>query len=713
MNRSVDDPSLYLNREASWLAFNRRVLEEANDERNPVLERVKFLAITASNLDEFFEVRVAGLLQRIEDGFIDSGPDALSAQQERDLIAKETHEFVQEQYACWNKKLLPAMARENIRVLHLNELDSDQEAFIDAYCQKEVDPILTPVTVDPAHPFPRVLNKALCIGLLLKRKRRATGTYIGVITVPRVLPRLLRLPSKSGIHYIFLADLLTYNAPRMYRGYDIVSVASFRVTRNSNLYVEEEESRNLLESVRTELHRRRKGDAVRLEIDADAHPEIAERLQQNFELENWQVFRTEGPVNLSRLFNFYEVTERPDLKYKPFLSRELRLPPSSSNIFDELRKRDILLHHPYDSFEAVVDFIESAAQDPNVISLKQTIYRTSQNSPIVQSLIAAAAEKEVIVVLELKARFDEATNIQWARSMEDAGVQVYHGLVGLKTHCKLALLVRHDPDGVTRSYVHIGTGNYNSTTSRFYTDVSLLTASPEITSAVHSVFHYLTAHAEAHTYAPVAISPVDLATNTLAQIQRETEHAKAGRSARIIAKMNALLDKNVIQALYRASQAGVKIELIVRGMCSLRPGVPGISENIVVRSIVGRLLEHSRIFYFENGGQEEIYISSADWMPRNLYERVEVLCPIFDVGLKQRAKDEILCAYLADNVKARFLDRNGSYSHLRRRKGQPSFSAQDFLIALAEGSATVGDIPEPTTLLPKVERGRKKILVNR
>jgi polyphosphate kinase len=711
MNRSVDDPSLYINRETSWLAFNRRVLEEANDERNPLLERVKFLAITASNLDEFFEVRVAGLLQRIEDGFIDSGPDALTAQQERDLIAKETHEFVQEQYACWNKKLLPAMARENIRVLHLNELDPDQEAFIDAYCQKELDPLLTPVTVDPAHPFPRVLNKALCIGLLLKRKRRASGTYIGVITVPRVLPRLLRLPSKSGIHYIFLADLLTYNAPRMYRGYDIVSVASFRVTRNSNLYVEEEESRNLLESVRTELHRRRKGDAVRLEINADAHPEIAERLQQNFELENWQVFRTEGPVNLSRLYNFYEATERPELKYKPFLSRELRLPVTSSTIFDELRKRDILLHHPYDSFDAVVDFIESAAQDPNVISLKQTIYRTSQDSPIGQSLIAAAAEKEVIVVLELKARFDEATNIQWARSMEDAGVQVYHGVVGLKTHCKLALLVRHDPDGVTRRYVHIGTGNYNSTTSRFYTDVSLLTSSPQVTAAVHSVFHYLTAHAEAQTYQPIAISPVDLATNTLALILRETEHAKAGRRARIIAKMNALLDKNVIQALYRASQAGVKIELIVRGMCSLRPGVSGISENITVRSIVGRLLEHSRIFYFENGGEEEIYISSADWMPRNLYERVEVLCPIIDVGLKQRVKDEILAAYLADNVKARFLDRNGHFSHLRRQKGQANFSAQDFLIALAEGSTNLGEIPESASLLPKVERMRKKHVV--
>src|SRR5229473_1882180 len=520
MSRSVEDPSLYINREASWLAFNRRVLEEARDERNPVLERVKFLAITASNLDEFFEVRVAGLLQRIEDGFVDSGPDALTAQQERELIATETHNFVGEQYSCWNQQLLPALAKDDIRVLQLNELDSEQFAFMESYCEKTVDPLLTPVTVDPAHPFPRVLNKALCIGLLLKRKRRASGTYVGVITVPRVLPRLVRLPSKTGVDYIFLADILTYHAASMYRGYDIVSVASFRVTRNSNLYLEEEEARNLLESVRTELHRRRKGDAVRLEIDAGVHTEIARRLQQNFELEDWQVFYTNGPVNLSRLFNFYELTERPDLKYKSFVARELRLPVASSNIFDELRKRDILLHHPYDSFDAVVDFIESAAKDPSVVSLKQTIYRTNENSPIVQALMSAAAEKEVIAVLELKARFDEASNIQWARSMEDAGVQVYHGLVGLKTHCKLALLVRHDPDGVTRSYAHIGTGNYNPTTSRYYTDVSLLTASPEITSAVHSVFHYLTAYAEAPNYAPLSISPVDVASTTLALILR-------------------------------------------------------------------------------------------------------------------------------------------------------------------------------------------------
>jgi polyphosphate kinase len=715
MNRSVSDTSLYINREASWLAFNRRVLEEANDERNPLLERVKFLAISASNLDEFFEVRVAGLLQRIEEGFIDSGPDALTAQQERELIALETHEFVQEQYACWNNKLMPALARENIRVLDLKDLDAVQEAFIDTYCQKEVDPLLTPVTVDPSHPFPRVLNKALCIALLLRRKRRASGTYMGVITVPRVLPRLVRLPSSTGIDYVFLADLLTYHAASMYRGYEIISAASFRVTRNSNLYLEEEETRNLLESVRTELHRRRKGDAVRLEIDANANAEIVRRLQQTFELDDWQIFHTQGPVNLSRLFNFYEV-ERPGLKYRTFVPRDLRLPPTSNNIFTELRKRDILLHHPYDSFDAVVDFIESAASDPDVISLKQTIYRTSRDSPIVGALIAAATdEKEVTAVLELTARFDEASNIQWARTLEDEGVQVYHGLVGLKSHCKLCLLVRHDPDGITRRYVHIGTGNYNPTTSRFYTDVSLLTSSPEITSAVHSVFNYLTAYSEAPSYTPLAISPIDLAATTLAQIHREAQHAANGRPARIIAKMNSLLDKNVIEARYRASQAGVPIDLTVRGMCSLRPGVPGVSENIVVRSVVGRLLEHSRIFYFENGGDDEVYISSADWMPRNLYERVEVLCPVLDPSLKQRVKDEILAAYLADNVKSRFLDRNGNYIRLPRRRGQKDFSAQDFLIAAAEGTASAASIPDPVMpRRPRKPAGRgKKQLVHR
>src|SRR3989440_1402068 len=574
---SLDNSAYYLNREASWLAFNRRVLEEAQDENNPLLERLKFLSITASNLDEFFEVRVAGLVQQIEDGYTEAGPDGLTLVEERDLVSRETHDFVDDQYRCWNEKLRPAMHDRGIRVLGLHELDSRALRFVDEYCEKELDPLLTPVTVDPAHPFPRVINKALCMALLLRRRRRSAPTYTGVVSVPRALPRLVRLPSDGTDDFVFLADLVTFHASRMYHGYDIVSSAAFRVTRNSNLYLAEEESRNLLESVRTELHNRRKGDAVRLEIDADADPEITERLRTNFGLEPWQVFRVNGPVNLPRLFNVYEQTDRPDLKYKPFVPRELRLTAKSQDLFEELRRHDVLLHHPFDSFDAVVSFIEAAAEDPNVLSIKQTLYRTSENSMIVGALIAAAAKKEVTAVVELKTRFDEASNIRWARGLEDAGVQGFHGLVGLKTHCKLALLVRKDPDGVSRRYAHLGTRNYNSTTARLYTDLSLLTADPEITGAVHDVFAFLTAYSEQSSYAPLMVSPVNMAERTLDLIARESDHARIGRPARIIAKMNALLDKNIISALYRASQAGVEIDLIVRGTCALRPGIRGIS----------------------------------------------------------------------------------------------------------------------------------------
>src|SRR5438309_579378 len=447
---SLDNSAYYLNREASWLVFNRRVLEEAQDESNPLLERLKFLSITASNLDEFFEVRVAGLVQQIEDGYTEAGPDGLTLVEERDLVSRETHEFVDDQYRCWNEKLRPPMHDRGIRVLGLHELDLRARAFVEEYCERELDLLLTPVTVDPAHPFPRVINKALCVAFLLRRRRRSSLTYTGVVTVPRALPRLIRLPSEGTTDYIFLADLVAFHAARMYNGYDIVSSAAFRVTRNSNLYLAEEESRNLLESVRTELHNRRKGDAVRLEIEAGADPEILERLRSNFGLDPWQVFQVDGPVNLPRLFNVYEQTDRPDLKYKPFVPRELRLTAKSKDLFEELRRHDVLLHHPFDSFDAVACFIESAAEDPNVLSIKQTLYRTSENSMIVKALIAAAAKKEVTAVVELKARFDEASNIRWARDLENAGVQVFHGLVGLKTHCKLALLVRKDPDGVSR-----------------------------------------------------------------------------------------------------------------------------------------------------------------------------------------------------------------------------------------------------------------------
>jgi polyphosphate kinase len=712
---SLDNSANYINREASWLAFNRRVLEEAEDAGNPVLERVKFLAITASNLDEFFEVRVAGLVQQIEDGYTEAGPDGLTLLEEREVVSRESHELVDDQYHCWNEQLRPLLTENGIRVLGLHELDTRAREFVDQYCERELDLLLTPVTVDPAHPFPRVINKALCVAFLLRRRRRASMTYTGVVTVPRALPRLVRLPSEGTVDFIFLADLVAHHASRMYHGYDIVSAAAFRVTRNSNLYLAEEESRNLLESVRTELHNRRKGDAVRLEIDADADPEIIERLRTNFELEPWQVFSVDGPVNLSRLFNIYEQTEHAELKFKPFNSRELRLTGKSQDLFEELRRHDVLLHHPFDSYDAVVSFIEAAAEDPRVVSIKQTLYRTSEHSPIVSALMSAAASKEVTAVVELKARFDEASNIRWARDLEDAGVQVFYGLVGLKTHCKLSLLVRHDPDGVTRRYAHLGSGNYNTSTARMYTDLSLLTADPQITGAVHDVFSFLTAYAEHPNYDPLLVAPLNLAEHCLALIAREAEHARQGRPSRIIAKMNALLDKNIITALYQASQAGVKIDLVVRGTCALRPGVRGVSDHIRVRSIVGRFLEHSRIYYFANGGQEEIYVGSADWMPRNLYERVEVIFPVKDELLRERIHQEILEAYLADNVKARILQRDGSYVRTWQAQGKrkppvaaAAFNAQDFFLRLAEGKQALDAIPAAPVLQRRTLAGKER-----
>jgi len=712
---ALDNPQYYLNRDTSWLAFNRRVLEEAEDEGNPLLERLKFLAISASNLDEFFEVRVAAMMQQIEDGYNEAGPDGLTLTAKRDVLSKLTHEFVDDQYDCWDARLRPALTANGIRVRGLQELDSKALQFVEEYCEKELDPLLTPVTVDPTHPFPRVINKALCVGFLLRRRRRSALTYTGVVSVPRALPRLVRLPSEGTADFIFLADLVAHHAEKMYHGYDIVSSAPFRVTRNSNLYLAEEEARSLLESVRTELHNRRKGDAVRMEIEADADPEIIDRLRTVFEIDPWQVFSVNGPVNLVRLFNIYEQVQRPDLKYRMFTPRELRLTSKSKDLFEELRSHDVLLHHPYDSYDAVVSFIGSAAEDDRVLSIKQTLYRTSEHSHIVPHLIDAASRKEVTAVVELKARFDEASNIRWARDLEDAGVQVFHGLVGLKTHCKLSLLVRRDPDDVTRSYAHIGTGNYNATTARIYTDLSLFTANPEITRAVHDVFSFLTAYAENPSYEPLLVAPLDLAEKCIALIDREADHARQGKEARIIAKMNALLDKNVVQALYRASQAGVQIDLIVRGICALRPGVRGVSENIRVRSIVGRFLEHSRIYYFANAGEEEIYIGSADWMPRNLYERVEVLVPLRDELLRQRVRHEILDAYLADNRKARILLPDTTYirawqpsrgkKNRRPPTGDAAFCSQSFLISVAEGKTpSVVPAPVPARKRKVVER---------
>lgn len=709
----------FFNREESWMLFNRRVLEEAQDGRNPLLERVKFLAITASNLDEFVEIRLAGILQRMEDGENSTDAEGYTLEETHQALTTEVHDFVAEQYQCWQKQLLPALASEGIRVLNWEQLTAEAQEEAHAFYLREVDPLLTPITIDPAHPFPRVLNKALCLALLLKSKRKADGEpLLGVITVPRALPRLVRLPSapktdakSSGADFIFLQDLIERNAAGMYRGYEILAKAAFRVTRNSNLYIQEEESRNLLETVRAELHNRRKGDAVRLEIEHDADPEIIERLRSNFELQNSQVYRTDGPVNLSRLMQIYSDTPRADLKYPPLVARELRLHRESTDLFDELRQHDLLLHHPYDSYDGVVEWIEAAAQDPSVISIKQTLYRTSHDSPIFRALTEAASSKEVTVVVELTASFDEASNIRWARSLEDAGVQVFHGIVGLKTHCKLALLVRREADGEIRRYAHLGTGNYNPDTARFYTDLSLLTSDPEITASVHNVFNYLTAHSEAEDYAPLLVAPLTLAEEFLKKVAREADHARAGRPAYILAKMNSLLDRNMIEALYAASNAGVKIDLIVRGICSLRPGVAGMSENISVRSIVGRFLEHSRIFYFENGGQPETYCGSADWMTRNLYERCETAFPIRDPKLAARVQKQILGSALADSTKARFLCSDGHYHPVEKSmagKDAPAFDSQEFLVRVAEGIADRRQVPPPIAIHSQDEQTPKE-----
>jgi len=695
---------LFFNRDESWLRFNSRVLEEAQDSTNPLLERVKFLAITASNLDEFIEVRVAGILQRIEDGYQQpSGDDddGLTEQERLDQLADHLHRFSREQFSCWTRDLLPLLRKAGIDLVSWKQLDDGGLRHAAEFYEREVDPLLTPVTIDPSHPFPRVLNKALCIGLLLRRKgnkrdkRPLGGSTLGVVTVPRTLPRLIRLPSAEGTYrFLFLHELIEERTQRLFPGYEILARSPFRVTRNSNLYMQEEESRSLLESVRAELHNRRKGDVVRLEISSGADEELIDQLRVNFELDRWQVFRVDDPINLTRLMELYSAVDRTDLKFSRFSGREFAPSPLSDGrpgcLFDTIRNHDILLHHPFDSFRTVEKFIEAGTEDERVMSIKQTLYRTSRDSPLFQALLDAAETTDVTVVVELMARFDEDSNIRWARTLEDAGVQVFHGIVGLKTHAKLALLVRRDPDGITRRYAHLGTGNYNSVTARFYTDVSLLTANEAVTSAVQKVFNYLTADAQNENFRPLLVAPVTLATDILHLIEREAQHARAGRPARIIAKMNALLDGNTVRALYAASQAGVEIDLIVRGMCALRPGVRKLSERIRVRSIVGRFLEHSRIYWFQNGSTSdngdvndhtEVFCGSADWMPRNLFERCEAVYPVTQPDLKKRLRHEILETYLADTVKSRFLQEDGSYT--RPPLGPRPVNAQERLMELA------------------------------
>jgi polyphosphate kinase len=686
----LDNPQLYINRELSWLDFNFRVLEETRDQGNPLLERVKFLAIVANNLDEFFEVRVAGLLQLHESGAGPSRPDRLTPEEQLGRIAEKAHRMVAEQYRCWNEELLPALAGQGIRFWDTRQLVGEHLEFIHKYWKEELEPVLTPIVVDPAHPFPSVLNKALCIGALLES---GGHTMLGVVTVPRVLPRILRLPDREGqLHFVTLAGIMDFQVNELFRGYRMRGSAPFRVTRNSELYVNEEEADNLLEEIAEQVNNRRKADVVRLEIAAGAPDRLVGLLQRQFELDDNQVYRADGPVNLNRVMALYNLVNRPDLKYPPFAPVVRELPKEPDPFFDAIRARDVLLHHPYESFSTVIDFINMAAVDNKVLAIKQTIYRTGDDSQVAQALIRAAENgKEVTVLVELKARGDEAANIEWARRLEESGIQVVYGVMGLKTHCKLSLLVRRDRDKLRR-YAHLGTGNYNHVTARLYTDLGLITARPDLTADVAEVFNLLTTHNRKTEFKKLLVAPATLIQGLLERIERETEHARAGRPAAIIAKMNGLMDPEVIKALYRASQAGVQIDLIVRGICCLRAGLEGVSDHVRVYSIIGRYLEHSRVFYFANGGQEEIWVGSADWMNRNLRGRVEVVFPIEDDRLKKRIRRELLDLALLDRVKTRQMLPDSTYVRLQP-DGQPALSMQDALMQIALGQEV--NFPEP------------------
>ncbi len=672
------NPDFYLNRELSWLEFNARVLGEAADASQPLLERVRFLSIFGSNLDEFFEIRISGVKQQIESKSSVVGRDHLTAREIFEAAEARAHELVAEAYRVWNEELIPALAQENIRFYKVAELPPDVIAWSEKYFREEIFPTLTPLAVDPSHPFPQLSNKSHNLIVALQRSEDIPA--YAIVQIPKLFPRLQRLPDAvaaalgPGRHYVFLQGIIRQHLALLFPGIVVKESHAFRMTRNSDLYIDEEEAENLLETIEDELRQRNKGNAVRLEIADSCPDEIARFLLENFSLTKDDLYRLPGPINFLHLEPLYAAADFPKLKDAPFTPAVARALAGGVDIFEVLRRQDVLLHHPYEGFGSVVDFVERAADDPQVLAIKLTLYRTNVGSPIVRALARAAEEhhKQVAVLVELKARFDEENNIRWARALAEAGVHVVYGMVGLKTHSKMMLVVRRDDDRV-RLYAHLGTGNYNTSTARFYTDLGLLTANPEITAEVGAVFNNLTGLSEFHGGKKLILAPFEMRERFLALIARERE---LGEQGRIIVKLNSLVDEIVIAALYEAASAGVQIDLIVRGICCLRPGIAGVSENIRVRSIVGRFLEHSRIYYFGNAGQPLLYLGSADWMARNFDRRVEVVFPVEDPALRARITDEILPAFLKDNMKAHLLQPDGRYAHPRPANGTPVFQAQ-------------------------------------
>jgi polyphosphate kinase len=690
LNKRVSSQD-FINRELSLLAFNERVLAQAEDPALPLLERLRFLCIASSNLDEFFEVRVAGLKAQLRLNPSHADVDGLPADQTLRLVAKRAQTLVARQYALLNDTLLPLLIQSGVRLHLTSNWNEATDAWARAYFREAILPVLTPIGLDPAHPFPRVLNKSLNFAVELGG-RDAFGRRSGVAIVqaPRALPRLIRLPDTlSDVPYtiVMLTTIMQAYVSELFAGMEIYGCHPFRVTRNSDLFVDDEEITNLRVALQGELPQRHYGDAVRLEIADTCSEAIAQLLKREFALDDHDVYRVAGPVNLVRLIQLPDMVARPDLKFPQFhpsLPTDIRRANiRNADLFRTIAKRDILVHHPYQSFMPVLDFLDAAATDPDVVAIKQTIYRTGSDSALMRSLLLAAKSgKEVTAVVELMARFDEETNINWASQLEEIGAHVVYGVVGHKTHAKMVLVVRREvaDDGtrVLRRYAHLGTGNYHSGTARVYTDFGLFTANEELTSDVHEIFQQLTGLGSAKKMKRIWQAPFSLHANTIAAIRNEIEIAASGKPARIMARMNSLLEPEVIRALYAASNAGVRVDLIVRGVCTLRPGVKGLSENITVRSIVGRFLEHSRLYYFRNGGAEDVYLSSADWMDRNFFRRIEVAFPVLDPKLKRRVIEEGLRVHLRDNALAWVMDSDGDY-HRKRHRGA-RFSGQQALL---------------------------------
>ena len=665
----VNDPQYFINRELSLLEFNRRVVEQAKDTSNPLLERLRFLCIASSNLDEFFEIRVAGLKQQVAYKAAQLGPDQMSPAEQLKRIGEMAQLLVAEQYRVLNEVLTPALADEGIRFLRRTEWNTRQIAWVKRHFYRELLPVLSPIGLDPSHPFPRILNKSLNFMVSLEGTDAfGRDSAIAIVQAPRALPRIINIPAEFAAgpyEFVFLSSIIHAHVSDLFPGMRVTGCYQFRVTRNSELFVEDEEVEDLLRALEGELHQRRFGDAVRLEVASDCPNQMTSLLQHEFGLGEADIYRCNGPVNLQRMMAVPDMIDRPDLKFPAFTpSRPRRLPPNS-DFFEVLKRGDLLLHHPFQSFSPVVEFLRQAAQDPDVLVIKQTLYRTGPDSPIVKTLVdAARAGKEVTVVVELKARFDEEANIELATRLQEAGAHVVYGVVGYKTHAKMMLVVRREGKQLRR-YVHLATGNYHPRTARQYTDFGMFSCDNAIAVDVQRIFHQLTAPGRGGKLKKLLQSPFTLHAKVLELIQREADHARAGRPARIVAKMNALVEVQTIAALYEASRAGVKIELIVRGICALRPGIPGVSDNIRVRSVIGRLLEHSRIFLFDNDGAPEVYLSSADWMGRNFFNRIEVCFPVEDKRLRDRVIKEGLEIYLHDNARAWELHSDGSYHRVR------------------------------------------------